>query len=312
MVDKTASDLHLSTGSPPLLRIDGSDRAAEAPAAQPRTTAKQLCYSALSEEQKIQFEKRNEIDLSFSDARALPLPRQRLHAARRRRRGVPRDPVQDPRLRGARPAARRHRDREQTRAASCSSRAPRARASRRRSPASSTRSTREQRLHIITIEDPIEFLHQHKLSVVNQREVGADTVSFKDALKYALRQDPDVVLVGEMRDLETIEAAITIAETGHLVFGTLHTNSAISSINRIIDVVPRPPAEPGPRAALVHAGGRDDAAAHAARRRPPAACWRCEVMIPNAAIRNLIREDKVHQIYSQMQIGQGRAAGCRP
>src|SRR6202012_2389604 len=96
----------------------------------------------------------------------------------------------------------------------------------------------EQRSHILTIEDPVEYIHAHKLSVVNQREIGADTTSFKKALKYVLRQDPDVVLVGEMRDLETIEAALTIAETGHLVFATLHTNSAIQSINRIIDVFP--------------------------------------------------------------------------
>src|SRR4029453_17441930 len=105
------------------------------------------------------------------------------------------------------------------------------------------KSNSEQRLHIITVEDPIEYIHNHKLSVVNQREVGADTSSFKDALKYILRQDPDVVLVGEMRDLETIEAALTIAETGHLVFATLHTNSCVSSINRIIHGFP-PPHQP--------------------------------------------------------------------
>jgi twitching motility protein PilT len=160
----------------------------------------------------------------------------------------------------------------------------------------------EQRLHIMTIEDPIEYLHSSKLSLVNQREVGADTRSFKDALKYVLRQDPDVVLIGEMRDLETIEAAITIAETGHLVFATLHTNSAVSSIHRIIDVFP-PHQQSQIRAQLSFTlaavitqllipkvnGGRVPS---------------LEIMIPNAAIKNLVREDKIHQIYSQMQVGQ--------
>ena len=159
--------------------------------------------------------------------------------------------------------------------------------------------------HVITIEDPIEYLHPHKGCVVNQREVGADTNSFKLALKYILRQDPDVVLIGEMRDLETIEAALTTAETGHLAFATLHTNSAAQTINRVIDVFP-PHQQSQVRAQLsfvlegvlcqqlipkASGGGRVMA---------------MEIMVPNAAIRNLIREDKVHQIYSQMQIGQSQ------
>jgi twitching motility protein PilT len=162
----------------------------------------------------------------------------------------------------------------------------------------------ERQEHIITIEDPIEYLHPHKKCLVNQREVNADTKSFKDALKYILRQDPDVVLVGEMRDLETIEAALTIAETGHLTFATLHTNSAAQTINRIIDVFP-PHQQSQVRAQLSFVlegvisqqlipkigGGRVLA---------------LEVMVPNAAIRNLIREDKVHQIYSIMQTGQSK------
>ena len=158
--------------------------------------------------------------------------------------------------------------------------------------------------HIITIEDPIEFLHPHKNCIVNQREVGSDTRSFKKALKYVLRQDPDVVLIGELRDLETVEAALSIAETGHLTFGTLHTNSAIQTINRILDIFPPYQAQQV-RAQLsfvlqavisqtlipTPTGGRALSA---------------ELLIPNAAIRNLIREDKIHQIYSQMQIGQGK------
>jgi twitching motility protein PilT len=163
----------------------------------------------------------------------------------------------------------------------------------------------EQRLHIITIEDPIEYLHPHKMSVVNQREVGTDTENFKGALKYVLRQDPDVVLVGEMRDLETIEAALTIAETGHLVFATLHTNSAVSTINRVIDVFP-PHQQQQIRSKLSFVLQAVLSQQLIPRTGAPGRCMALEILIPNAAIRNLIREDKVHQIYSQMQVGQER------
>jgi len=162
----------------------------------------------------------------------------------------------------------------------------------------------ETRQHIMTIEDPIEYLHPHKKSVINQREVGADTNAFKVALKYVLRQDPDVVLVGEMRDLETIEAALTIAETGHLVFATLHTNSALQSINRIIDVFP-PHQQAQVRAQLSFVLEGIISQLLLPRAGAPGRVLAQEILIPNAAIRNLIREDKVHQIYSQMQMGQG-------
>jgi twitching motility protein PilT len=162
----------------------------------------------------------------------------------------------------------------------------------------------ETRQHIITIEDPIEFLHPHKLSLVNQREVHSDTHSFKDALKSVLRQDPDVVLIGEMRDLETIEAAMTIAETGHLVFATLHTNSAVGAINRIIDVFP-PHQQSQVRAQLSFTLQAVITQALIPRADRPGRVMVQEIMVPNAAIRNLIREDKVHQIYSIMQTGQG-------
>ncbi len=159
--------------------------------------------------------------------------------------------------------------------------------------------------HILTIEDPIEFLHNHKNCIVNQREVNADTHGFGEALRTALRQDPDVVLVGEMRDLETIEMALRIAETGHLTFATLHTNSAISTINRIIDVFPAGQQSQIRtqlsmvlegimcQALLPKVGGDGRAMA-------------LEILIPNAAIRNLVREDKIHQIYSMMQTGQDK------
>ncbi len=141
------------------------------------------------------------------------------------------------------------------------------------------------------------------MCIVNQREVGADTASFKDALKYVLRQDPDVVLIGEMRNLETIEAALTIAETGHLVFATLHTNSAISSINRIIDVF-SPHQQGQIRAQLSFTLTAVMTQMLLPRASGPGRVLAMEVMVPNAAIRNLIREDKLHQIYSQMQMGQ--------
>jgi twitching motility protein PilT len=161
----------------------------------------------------------------------------------------------------------------------------------------------ETRQHIMTVEDPIEYLHPHKRSIVNQREIGSDTSTFKQALKYVLRQDPDVVLVGEMRDLETIEAALTIAETGHLVFATLHTNSAVQSVNRIIDVFP-PHQQAQIRAQLSFVLEGVLSQLLLPRAGAPGRVLAQEILIPNAAIRNLIREDKVHQIYSQMQVGQ--------
>jgi twitching motility protein PilT len=164
---------------------------------------------------------------------------------------------------------------------------------------------RERHDHILTIEDPIEFLHNHKSCLVNQREVHADTHGFAEALRTALRQDPDVVLVGEMRDLETIESALRIAETGHLTFATLHTNSAASTINRIIDVFPAgQQAQIRAQLSLVLEGILCQALLPRADGRGRSMAL--EVLVPNSAIRNLIREDKVHQIYSMMQTGQDR------
>jgi twitching motility protein PilT len=159
--------------------------------------------------------------------------------------------------------------------------------------------------HILTIEDPIEFLHNHKNCVVNQREVAADTHSFGSALRTALRQDPDVVLIGELRDLETIEMALRIAETGHLTFATLHTNSAYSTINRIIDVFPAgQQAQVRTQLSLVLEGIMCQALLPKSSN--DGRVMALEILIPNAAIRNLIREDKIHQIYSMMQTGQDK------
>ncbi|HEY3347561.1 MAG TPA: ATPase, T2SS/T4P/T4SS family, partial [Nitrospirota bacterium] len=155
------------------------------------------------------------------------------------------------------------------------------------------------------VEDPIEFLHQHKKCIVNQREVGADTKSFKQALKYVLRQDPDVVLIGEMRDLETIEAALTVSETGHLALATLHTNSCVQTINRIVDVF-SPHQQPQIRAQLSFVLEGILAQQLVPKMSGQGRALALEVMVPNPAIRNLIREDKIHQIYSSMQTGQTR------
>jgi twitching motility protein PilT len=158
----------------------------------------------------------------------------------------------------------------------------------------------ERHEHIITIEDPIEFVHQHKNCLVNQREVHADTKGFSNALRAALREDPDVVLIGEMRDLETIEAALRIAETGHLTFGTLHTNSASSTINRVIDVFPsHQQSQIRAQLSLVLEGIMCQALLPKVGGQGRAMAM--EILVPNAAIRNLVREDKIHQIYSSMQ-----------
>jgi twitching motility protein PilT len=301
MVEKGASDIHLTANMAPTLRIDGSMISLKLPPLRSEHV-KQLVYEHINEEQKIRFEKQNNLDFSISVPNLsrfrgnLMVQRGSVAAVFRQipfkirsfeELGLP--PV-------VRELAEKPRGLVLVTGATGSGK-------------STTLATiidlinSEQRGHILTIEDPIEFVHQHKLSVVNQREVGTDCASFKEALKYALRQDPDVVLVGEMRDQETIEAALTIAETGHLAFATLHTNTAVSSINRVIDVFP-PHQQTQIRTQLSmtllgvlsqqlipRAGGSGRVIA-------------IEVMVPNSAIKNLIREDKLHQVYSQMQVGQ--------
>ncbi len=304
MIERGASDLHITRGTPPQFRIDGSLVPLKMAPLRAEDT-KQLVYSVLNEDQKVKFEKQWECDFSFS-IRGLSRFRGNVFMQRgavgAAFRAIPHkilgfEELGLPAVVGELAALPRG-------------------LVLITGPTGSGKSTtlasiidkinRETRQHIITIEDPIEFEHQSKLCVVNQREVGADTKGFKDALKYALRQDPDVVLVGEMRDLETIEAALTISETGHLVFGTLHTNSAISSINRVIDVFPAHQ-QSQIRAQLSFVLQAVMTQLLLPRADGPGRVMSAEVMVPNAAIRNLIREDKVHQIYSQMQIGQGRS-----
>ncbi len=301
MVEKGASDLHVTTGSPPQLRIDGKLVPLKTAPMTPVET-KQLCYSILTDAQKHKFEEENELDLSFG-VKGLSRFRSNIFMQRGAVAGafrtIPFKILTFAEL-GLPPIV------------SELSKKPRG-LILVTGPTGSGKSTTlasiidkintERHEHIVTIEDPIEYLHPHKNCLVNQREVGADTQSFKKALKYILRQDPDVVLVGEMRDLETIEAALVISETGHLAFATLHTNSCVQTINRVVDVFP-PHQQTQVRAQLSFVMEGVMTQALLPRAGAPGRVLALEVMIPNPAIRNLIREDKVHQIYSQMQVGQ--------
>jgi twitching motility protein PilT len=263
---------------------------------------KQLCYSILTEDQKVKFETNNELDLSFG-VRGLSRFRANIFMQRGAVSGafrsIPFRILGFEEL-GLPPVVTYLAERPQGLVLVCG-------------PTGAGKSTTlasiidkinsEKRHHVITVEDPIEYLHPNKLCVVNQREVGADTNTFKDALKYILRQDPDVVLIGEMRDLETIAAALTISETGHLVFATLHTNSAVQTINRIVDVFPTHQ-QAQIRAQLSFVLQGVIVQQLLPRADGPGRVLALEVMVPTPAIRSLIREDKIHQIYSQMQMGQ--------
>lgn len=307
MVDKGASDLHITTGSPPQLRLDGELVPFRVAALGPVDT-KQLCYSVLTDEQKAHFEEDQELDLSFG-VKNLARFRANVFMQKGAVAGVFRTipfKIRSFSDLGLPPVLEDLCNKPRGLVLITG-------------PTGSGKSTTlaamidkinsERHEHIVTMEDPIEFIHQHKNCVVNQREIGSDTKSFKKALKSVLRQDPDVVLVGEMRDLETIEAALTTAETGHLCFGTLHTNSAVQTINRVIDVFPaHQQSQIRAQLSFVLEGVVCQSLIPRASGKGRVAAL--EVMIPNSAIRNLIREDKMHQIYSQMQIGQG-ASGMR-
>jgi twitching motility protein PilT len=303
MIEKGASDLHITTGSPPRLRVDGKLVPLDYPSLAPAET-KTLCYSILTDAQKHRFEESNELDLSFgvkglsrfrgnifmqrgavaAAFRTIPFEIRTFNEL-----GLPEimnDLVKKPRglilVTGATGSGK-----STTLAAMVD------------------RINSERYDHIITVEDPIEYLHTHKKCLINQREVNADTSSFKSALRYVLRQDPDVVLIGEMRDLETIEAALTVAETGHLTLATLHTNSAVQTINRIIDVFP-PHQQEQIRVQLSFVLEGILAQQLIPRKSGKGRALAVELLVPNPAIRNLIREDKIHQIYSMMQTGQAK------
>jgi twitching motility protein PilT len=301
LVERGGSDLHITTNTSPQIRIDGKLTPMDIPPLTPIET-KQLCYSILTDSQKHKFEEENELDLSFG-VKGLSRFRGNIFVQRGAVAGVfrviPYKILTFDEL-GLPPIVKELCEKPRGLILVTG-------------PTGSGKSTTlasiidrintDRHDHIVTVEDPIEYLHPHKGCIVNQREVGADTKSFKHALKYVLRQDPDVVLIGELRDLETIEAALTLAETGHLCFATLHTNSCAQTMNRIIDVFP-PYQQTQVRIQLsfVLEGVLSQTLIPKANGQGRALAL--EVMVPNPAIRNLIREDKVHQIYSQMQVGQ--------
>jgi twitching motility protein PilT len=303
MVERGGSDLHITTNSPPQIRIDGKLVPLDMPPlAAPET--KQLAYSVLTDAQKHRFEENLELDLSFG---IKGLARFRANIFNQRGataavyRQIPYEILGFKEL-GLPPVVEEICNKPRGLVLVTG-------------PTGSGKSTtlaamidkinRERHEHIITIEDPVEFLHAHKNCIVNQRELHADTHSFGNSLKSALRQDPDVVLIGEMRDLETIESALRIAETGHLTFGTLHTNSAAQTINRIVDVFPAHQ-QPQIRAQLSFVLEGILCQALLPKANGKGRVMAMEILVPNAAIRNLIREDKVHQIYSMMQTGQAK------
>jgi twitching motility protein PilT len=302
MTEMGGSDLHLTTNSPPQVRVDGHLRPLTEFSALTAADTKQLAYSVLTDTQKHRFEEQLEIDFSFG---IKGLSRFRGNIFNQRGavgavfRAIPYEVKSFDTL-NLPPVLKTLCDKPRGLILVTG-------------PTGSGKSTTlaamldkinsDRHDHIITIEDPIEYLHGHKNCLVNQREVHADTHGFANALRAALRQDPDVVLIGEMRDLETIESALRIAETGHLTFGTLHTNSAASTINRIIDVFPsHQQSQIRAQLSLVLEGILCQALLPKASGSGRAMAM--EILVPNAAIRNLIREDKIHQIYSAMQTGQ--------
>ena len=301
MVDKGASDLHITTGSPPQVRVRGQLYPLDAPVMDPKTT-RELLYSILTESQKHKFEEEQELDLSFG-IKGVARFRANIFIQRGALAGVfrmiPYEIMALDSL-GLPPVVMRLTTLPRglilvTGPTGCGKSTTLA--------AFLDKINTERHDHIVTIEDPIEFVHKHKGCLVNQREIGADTKSFVNALKYILRQDPDVVFIGEMRDLETMQAALTISETGHLVFATLHTNSAVQTVNRIVDAFPAHQ-QSQIRAQLAFVLEAVIAQQLIPRLDGKGRVMSSEVMISTPAIRNLIREDKIHQIYSQMQVGQ--------
>ncbi len=302
MTEMGGSDLHITTNTPPQVRVDGHLRQLTEYPLLTATDTKQLAYSVLTDAQKHRFEEQLEIDFSFGIKN---LSRFRANVFNQRGavgavfRSIPYEIKTFEALNL--PAVIKTLCEKPRGLVLVTGPTGSGKSTTLASMLDKINADRHE--HIITIEDPIEYLHGHKNCLVNQREVHADTHGFASALRAALRQDPDVVLIGEMRDLETVESALRIAETGHLTFGTLHTNSAASTINRVIDVFPaHQQSQIRAQLSLVLEGILCQALLPKASGAGRAMAM--EIMIPNSAIRNLIREDKVHQIYSAMQTGQ--------
>ena len=301
MLEMGGSDLHVTNNSPPQVRVDGKLKPLDMPPLSAVET-KQLAYSVLTDNQKHRFEESLELDFSFGIKN---LARFRANVFMQRGavaaayRTIPYE-IRGFQELGLPPVAAQVCEKPRGLVLVTG-------------PTGSGKSTtlaamldkinNERHEHMITIEDPIEYLHQHKSCVVNQRELHADTHSFPNALRSVLREDPDVVLIGEMRDLETVESALRIAETGHLTFATLHTNSAAQTINRIVDVFPAHQ-QPQIRAQLSFVLEGIMCQSLLPKASGTGRVLALEILVPTPAIRNLIREDKVHQIYSAMQTGQ--------
>ena len=302
MIQKDASDLHITAAEKPKLRVDGDMVDSSVPDVLTPKDTLLLAYSVLTENQKKRFETEDELDFSFGIQN---LARFRGNVFKQRGcvamviRMIPFN-VRTFQELGLPPVIAKLAERPRGLILVTG-------------PTGSGKSTtlaaiidkinKERKGHIITVEDPIEFIHRHQSCIVNQREIGTDTKTFANALKYALREDPDVILVGEMRDLETVAAALTIAETGHLVLATLHTNSAAESINRIIDVFPsNQQSQVRAQLAFVLEGVITQTLLPKAKGR--GRCMAAEIMVATPAIRALIRDDKIHQIYSAMQSGK--------
>jgi twitching motility protein PilT len=302
MIQRDASDLHITAGERPKLRVDGDIVNSTVETVLSAKDTMQLAYSVLTENQKKRFELDDELDFSFGIAN---LARFRGNCFKQRgcvAMVIRQIPIMVKTFEDLGLPAVVARLAERPRGLVLVT-----------GPTGSGKSTtlaamidkinRERRGHIITVEDPIEFIHRHQLCIVNQREIGTDTKSFSHALKYALREDPDVILVGEMRDLETISAALTIAETGHLVFATLHTNSAAEAINRIIDVFPsHQQSQVRAQLAFTLEGIITQTLLPLAKGKGRAMA--AEILVVTPAIRALIRDDKIHQILSMMQSGK--------
>jgi twitching motility protein PilT len=303
-----ASDLHITVGSPPRMRVHGHLAPMVPPGQELKSLGpadtKSLCYSVLTDAQKHKFEEHNELDFSFG-LKGLSRFRGNLFTQKGSCAGVFRVvpfEIKSFKQLGL-PQVLVDITKKPSGLILVTGPTGSGKSTTLATMIDMINSTRED--HIITVEDPIEFVHNHKKCLVNQREVTTDTVSFTAALKYVLRQDPDVVLIGELRDLETIEAALKVSETGHLTFATLHTNSAVQTINRIIDVFPSSQQEQI-RVQLSFVLEGIVAQQLIPKINGAGRAMSMEILIPTQGIRNIIREDKVHQIYSAMQTGQGK------
>ena len=301
MVEMGASDLHLTTNSPPMVRLDGRLAPLPYPPLSVPDT-KQIAYSVLTDAQKHRLEETLELDFSFGVKGVA-----RFRANNFFQRGavagvyrqIPYEILTFQQL-NLPPVVETLCDKPRGLILVTG---PTGSGKTTTQAAMLDKINREKPLHIVTIEDPIEFLHSHKKAIVNQRELHADTHSFPNALRSVLREDPDVVLIGEMRDLETMEAALRIAETGHLTLATLHTNSAAQSLNRIVDAFPaHQQSQIRTQLSFVLEGILCQSLLEKANGKGRVMAM--EILIPNPGIRNLIREDKIHQIYSMMQTGQ--------